>query len=781
MSKDTTVNPVTGEIELPAKGQLEVPSRKHEVLGILAFIGALVLILAFGSYDGTTADGTPVLAGNLIGPAGMWIAHGAFAAIGLSAYIIDVCIWVFGWMLFTGRSDGVRFKSLLGAIAIILLSAIFLHTFMAGTTVLGGHDAGGALGMVLGELLQGAVSTTGTYIITVGGVLLIVVLITDLSLYLVSRTFGFLALRGAKAAGGLGARIVRAWRETPDSTGVRPPAPLIVVPGALGAGDDGEAPREPVIVTMEKPKKKPKTKPAEEPIAILRDAPSQPTAFSVPPLSLLESPVASATRVDREYLVEMTERLIRVLADFGVLGEVREIHPGPVVTMFEFQPRSGTKLSKIGSLSHEIAMALEMTRVRVVAPIPGKNAVGFELPNRERETVRLREILEDDAYAANRKVKLPLALGKDITGTPYVMDLARMPHLLMAGTTGSGKSVSMNTMLLSLLYRYTPDDLRLLLVDPKMIEFQPYNHIPHLLLPVVTDMSLACLALKWAVDEMERRYQLFADLKSRNLESYNAKVEKIRAVAEDRKGTPLVDAETIVTDTGEVVELGEIPRPEEKLPEKLPLIVICVDEFAELMMLAAKDVETSIARLSQKARAAGIHLIVATQRPSTDVVTGLIKANFPARLSCQVSSGIDSRTILGTNGAESLLGNGDMLVLPPGTSDLVRVQGAFVSDEEINAVVEFLKAQGLPSYDEDILKPREGDGGAGVDEFEKDEIYDQAVAIVAETQTCSISMIQRRLRIGYNRSARIVEIMEKEGVVGPANGVNKRDVLIGPQ
>jgi DNA segregation ATPase FtsK/SpoIIIE, S-DNA-T family len=786
MSKETTANPVTGEIELPGgRGAIDVPSRKHEVLGILAFIGALALLLSFGSYDGMTADGAPIPGGNLIGPFGMWTAHGAFAALGAAAYIVDVCLWVFGWMLFTGRSDGVRLRSVFGVVAIVLLSAIFLHTLMDETTVLGGHAAGGAIGLVLGALMIGAVSSTGTYIITVGGVLLIVVLITDLSLYLVSRTCGILALRGAKTAGALGVRVVKAWREAPTTDDARAPAPLIVVPGALEPEEAAPpAPSEPVIVTKAKPKKKAKERPAaDEQLVICRDAPAPSEAkFTTPPLSLLAPAEQASARVDRAYLVEMTERLLRVLADFGVVGEVRAIHPGPVVTMFEFQPRSGTKLSKIESLSSEIAMALEMTRVRVVAPIPGKNAVGFEIPNKERETVRLREILEDDSFAANHKAKLPLALGKDISGAPFTVDLAKMPHLLMAGTTGSGKSVSVNTMLLSLLYRYTPDDLRLLLVDPKMIEFQPYNHIPHLLLPVVTDMSQACLALKWAVDEMERRYQLFADTGSvRNLETYNAKVAKIREAAEGRKGTPLVEAETIVTEAGEVVELGEIPRPAEKLPEKLPLVVICIDELADLMMVAAKDVETSIARLAQKARAAGIHLIVATQRPSTDVVTGLIKANFPARLSCQVSSGIDSRTILGTNGAENLLGNGDMLILPPGTSDLVRVQGAFVSDDEINGVVEFLKAQGLPTYDEDILKPREGEGSASVDEDEKDEIYDQAVSIVAETQACSISMIQRRLRIGYNRAARIVEIMEKEGVVGPANGVNKRDVLIGPQ
>ena len=450
---------------------------------------------------------------------------------------------------------------------------------------------------------------------------------------------------------------------------------------------------------------------------------------------------------------------MKVLSDFGVAGVVGEIHPGPVVTMYEFQPKSGTKLSKIGSLSNEIAMALEVMRVRVVAPIPGKNAVGFELPNKEREMVRLKEILEDDNYSST-KAKLPLALGKDIAGAPYTADLAKMPHLLMAGTTGSGKSVAVNTMLLSLLYKYTPDELRLLLIDPKMIEFQPYNDIPHLLLPVVTDMNNACLALKWAVDEMERRYQLFADVGSRNLASYNAKVEKMIAEAEEMKDVPVMEMERTVSEDGTVIEYGEVPRPPAKLPEKLPMIVICIDELADLMMTAAKDVETSIARLAQKARAAGLHLIVATQRPSTDVVTGLIKANFPTRLSCQVSSGIDSRTILGSNGAESLLGNGDMLLVPPGTSNLVRVQGAFVSEEEIAGIIDFLKAQGVPTYDDEILKPREDESGP-VDEEEKDEVYDQAVAIVAEAQACSISMVQRKLRIGYNRAARIVEIMKK--------------------
>jgi len=496
--------------------------------------------------------------------------------------------------------------------------------------------------------------------------------------------------------------------------------------------------------------------------------------FHLPPISLLARPESRSVKIDREQLKATAERLVRVLAEFGVQGEVREIHPGPVVTMFEFQPGAGTRLSRIERLSSELAMALEVMRVRVVAPIPGKNAVGFELPNRDREIVRLRDIVEDPAFNSP-KARLPLALGKDISGAPFTVDLARMPHLLMAGTTGSGKSMAMNTMLLSLLLRHTPDDLRLLLIDPKMIEFQPYNAIPHLLLPVVTDMSQANQALKWAVDEMERRYQLFADVGARQLDAYNRKVEKILEGAADAP-RPLPDPERVAwNERGELVDI-ETGR-EARLPEKLPLIVIAIDELADLMMVAAKDVEISISRLAQKARAAGIHLIVATQRPSTDVVTGLIKANFPARMSCQVSSSIDSRTIILRNGAENLLGNGDMLVLPPGTSDLVRAQGAFVDDGEIRNIVDFLRTQGAPDYDEDILKPREEDGDA-IDESEKDEVYDQAVAIVAEARFCSISMLQRKLRIGYNRSARIVEIMEREGVVGPPNHQNKREVLV---
>ncbi len=805
MSK-RSATPVSEEFELPDDTVLDVPSRRHEVVGVLVTLTALVMALALFSYDGLTVDGGPVAGGNIVGPFGTWLAYFTFSAFGAAAYMVNLCLWVYAGCLFTGYAHKVTVKGTAGCLVIVVFSAVMLHMILS-EPVAGGHPSGGALGGVLGELLNSILSRAGTFIVSLGAIVLTLLVITDISLFLVGRSISLLFLSGLQIIGTFFWRVIEAWRkELPEDeeidladaapsnttdvvkkqkrsgTGtnkssseevVSPPPDELNVAVDVSENSSDALAVQPRIVKKNKPAAS--ASPASELPPIEQQAKGN---FMLPPLSMLEAPEISTANVDETYLQQNAVKLMEVLSDFGITGEVKEIHPGPVVTMFEFQPRSGTKLSKIGGLSNEIAMALEVTRVRIVAPIPGKNAVGFELPNKEREMVRLREIFEDDCFTRTR-AKLPMALGKDISGAPYCVDLAKMPHLLMAGTTGSGKSVSVNTMLLSFLYTHTPEELRLLLIDPKMIEFQPYNHIPHLLLPVVTDMSQACLALKWGVDEMERRYQLFADMGSKNLESYNRRVEKILQLAKEKADNP-DPAMTAVTEDGHVVEFGEAERtvPPEKLPEKLPLIVICIDELADLMMVAAKDVENSIARLAQKARASGIHLIVATQRPSTDVVTGLIKANFPARLSCQVSCGIDSRTILGTNGAEHLLGNGDMLIIPPGTSDAIRVQGAFVSEEEVTDVVGFLKKQALPQYDEEILKPRDDEGGSDIDDEEKDEMYDQAVAIVAEAQTCSISMLQRKLRIGYNRSARIVEIMEKEGVVGPANGVNKREVLI---
>jgi DNA segregation ATPase FtsK/SpoIIIE, S-DNA-T family len=545
-------------------------------------------------------------------------------------------------------------------------------------------------------------------------------------------------------------------------------------------------------------------------------------AFKLPGTDLLEYIPPQAHDTDKQQLYDMAERLEQAMANYGVRGKVREIHMGPVVTMYEFAPAPGTRTGKIANLEKDLAMALEAQAVRIVAPIPGKAVVGVEVPNLTRETVYLKEILQDGCFTSASS-KLQVALGKDIKGAPVSVNLAKMPHLLVAGTTGSGKSVAVNGMITSLLYNASPEEVRFIMVDPKMLELSIYEGIPHLLLPVVTDPKKANLALRWAVDEMERRYELLAKTGVRDIASYNAKItnadapkaaspeapakqKKIRVVLAGPDGTEQevdldADSEITVGDTGDGDTAGivafeppsdddlsdaaakvqfaqEQPASTEPKPTKLPYIVIVIDEFADLMMVAPKDVETSVARLAQKARAAGLHLILATQRPSVDVITGLIKANFPSRIALQVASKIDSRTILDQAGADTLLGNGDMLFSDRGTK-LRRIHGAFLSDDEVHRVVDFLKKQAKPVYDMDILKPREEDaeeGGAPADNFH-DDLYDQAVAIVCDTRQASVSYIQRRLQIGYNRAARMVEQMERDGIVGPTNGAKPRDVL----
>ncbi|PON18889.1 hypothetical protein C2W62_05675 [Candidatus Entotheonella serta] len=476
----------------------------------------------------------------------------------------------------------------------------------------------------------------------------------------------------------------------------------------------------------------------------------------LPSLDLLDEPEPHTQRQAVEELEEQARFLEEKFGDFGISGEVVHVQQGPVITMFEYAPASGIKVSRIVNLQDDLALVLRALSVRVVAPIPGKAAVGIEVPNKHHEIVRLREVLNADVLPQTAS-KLSLALGRDIIGAPFVTDLAKTPHLLIAGATGAGKSVGLNCMICSMLFRATPEEVRLIMIDPKMLELSIYEGVPHLLVPVVTNPKHAALALRRVVEEMERRYQLLAAKGVRNISGYNDALDR-EAAAKKQVDTDIDDA---------FVE------------EKLPYLVVVIDELSDLMMVSSKEVEDSLTRIAQMARASGIHLIVATQRPSVDVLTGVIKANFPARLSFQVTSKTDSRTILDSNGAEKLLGRGDMLFLAPGTSKPQRVHSAFVSEEEINRLVDAWKSVDEPQYDERFLVPSDEQGSADAQEEEAyDEKYDEAVALVAATGQASISMVQRRLRVGYNRAARMIEIMEKEGLVGPSDGVKPREVLV---
>jgi S-DNA-T family DNA segregation ATPase FtsK/SpoIIIE len=647
------------------------------------------------------------------------------------------------------------------------------------------------------------------------------------------------ATKSAEAAG-----VEAAPRRSPDPD----------APSGLAVAPQTSVARTPVIVEPRPPPRP--TKKKEHGFEFVGSRKS----FSLPPLELLNNEKAERSALDKEVFLSTAERLRAKLADFDIVGEVVEIRPGPVVTMYEFLPGPGIKVSKIASLADDLAMAMEAMRVRIVAPIPGKGVVGIEVPNKAREMVYLKEIAEQDAFLKSSS-RITMCLGKDIEGMPYVFDLAKAPHLLIAGTTGSGKSVSVNAMIMSILLKSTPEEVRFVMVDPKMLELSVYEGIPHLLLPVVTDPKKAALALRWAVEEMERRYALLAEAGVRNIGGYNKMVESSTGEGKEksRKGTSASDRDARVTaeakvkaqdpappkaakkpkkmviiDVAEgeteeqaVERAGQTPAlgvaaprdapedvreavigdpvtapapltaaggeasaeiaaaeemPEEKQePKKLPYIVVIIDELADLMMVASREVETYIARLAQMARAAGIHLMVATQRPSTDVVTGVIKANFPTRISFMLRTKPDSMTILGTTGAEALLGQGDMLIMPPTSAHLQRVHGAYVSEGEIGRVVDHLKAQGKPVYDESILKPRDEEGEGGLEEDDlSDELYDQALKVVSEMKQVSISMLQRKMRIGYNRAARMIERMERDGVVGPADGARPREVLIRP-
>jgi len=726
---------------------------KKEVLGVVFL--ALTVFLALSLFSFNPDDPSfnnrisgPAKATNLAGFIGAHLADVFFQTFGLAAFLWPVFFALFALKFFRVITLAFRPAKTVAFIGLFVTASSLLSLALGKKNILGGiFDSGGALGHFFARLAAGYFNITGALVLFALILIICVMTLTGLSALELSRTGGGLIVsaidRGKKFWKARQKKKKEALKEIKKDK-----EPVLALQVKEEEKKEGPAPAVHPPVVQEK----------QEHFTFLDTRGS----YVLPPLSLLESPEQKEIKVDKESLLANAKILEKRLEDFGVQGKVTEVRPGPVITMFEYEPAPGVKINKIVNLSDDLALALRAISVRIVAPIPGKAAVGIEIPNSMREPVYLKDILGCEDFG-KAESKLTLALGKDIFGNPFVTNLAKMPHLLVAGATGAGKSVSLNSMICSLLYKADPEEVKFLMIDPKRLELSTYDGIPHLLHSVVFDPKAAAVVLRWATEEMEIRYRLMAEKGVRNIDRYNQKVDRELKEARKKGGTILKETEGLEERTGENLSL-------------LPYIVIVIDELADLMMVSARDVEASLTRLAQMARAAGIHLLLATQRPSVDVLTGVIKANFPTRISFQVSSKTDSRTILDANGAEHLLGMGDMLLLPPGTSRLVRVHGAFITENEITRVVEFWKKQGKPVYDQSILKVKEETAEADTDGY--DEMYDQAVAVVAESRQASISMLQRRLRVGYNRAARMIEKMEQEGVVGPADGSKPREVYI---
>jgi S-DNA-T family DNA segregation ATPase FtsK/SpoIIIE len=794
-SEEATRVPVNTRVPTVLGQGAAAYGRKHEIAALVLWTVALFLALALASYQGepsVDAASAPSATGaGWVGPVGQSIAGALVALIGIVAWSLPLELALVGIPLVRGRQSPVTPGRVAGDLLLVIVAAALLQVGCPGRTAFGNHPAGGLVGELFGELARSLFSTAGSFLVGLASLGLVLIGRAAFSFIAFARLVARLVARVAAWAVAATRAVAEAWRqaralelEREDSERLAaepridasPKDEAIVAALPLDHDDvlpDGEPPIPPIASP-------PMSEPAEPPpppkrarraaptivdtsAALEKEkaAPSEaaerrsPTSFKLPSLEMLVAEeVDPSLAIDRDKLLANAQKLIETLAHYGVQGKVEDILPGPTVTTYEVSPAVGTKVSKVAGLADDLALALAR-KVRIVAPIPGKNRVGFELPNERRVPVVLRDLVEDRRFQS-LAVPLPVVLGRDILGNPVYADLASMPHVIVAGATGAGKSVGLNVMLLSLLYRRSPDELRLLMIDPKVVELAPFDRIPHMLLPVVTDMKQAATALKWAVDEMERRYQLFADAGTKNVATYNAWA--LRAQRGERKK--------------EVPDAGP-------LPEKLPWIVIVVDEFADLMMQQGKEVEAAVARLAQKARAAGMHVILATQRPSTDVITGTIKANFPTRIAYRVAQKVDSRTILDEQGAEHLLGLGDMLIKLNGTGETKRVQCPWVSEEEVQRVTDYLRAQGEPVYDDNILKPRDDEEPAPEEaDAEQDPVYDDAVRLVADTRRCSTSWLQRKLGLGYNRAARIVETMERRGLVGPANGAKDREVLV---
>ncbi|QGW78308.1 cell division protein FtsK [Pseudomonas alkylphenolica] len=769
--------------------------------GALIAMGALCLYLwmALLTYDqadpGFSHTSNVEQVQNAAGRAGAYFADVLFMVLGYFAYIFPLLLAIKTWQIFRERHQPWQWSGwlfswrLIGLVFLVLSGAALAHIHFHSAASLPA-SAGGALGESLGDLAKNALNVQGSTLMFIALFLFGLTVFTDLSWFKVMDVTGKITLdlfelfQGAAnrwwAARNERKRLVAQLREVDDEYDVVAP----VVP------DRREQVKAKERITEREPvPSKPVAERVQPPAPVIMSAPAkvpepskrvqkekQAPLFvdsavegTLPPISILDPAEKKQVNYSPESLASVGNLLEIKLKEFGVEVSVDSIHPGPVITRYEIQPAAGVKVSRIANLAKDLARSLAVTSVRVVEVIPGKTTVGIEIPNEDRQIVRFSEVLSSPQYD-EAKSPVTMALGHDIGGKPVITDLAKMPHLLVAGTTGSGKSVGVNAMILSILFKSGPEDAKLIMIDPKMLELSIYEGIPHLLCPVVTDMKDAANALRWSVAEMERRYKLMAAMGVRNLAGFNRKVKDA-----EEAGEPIYDP------MFKRESMDDVPP----LLKTLPTIVVVVDEFADMMMIVGKKVEELIARIAQKARAAGIHLILATQRPSVDVITGLIKANIPTRMAFQVSSKIDSRTIIDQGGAEQLLGHGDMLYMPPGTSLPIRVHGAFVSDDEVHRVVEAWKLRGAPDYNEDILSGVEeagsgfdgGGGGGGDDDAETDALYDEAVQFVLESRRASISAVQRKLKIGYNRAARMIEAMEMAGVVTAMNTNGSREVI----
>ena len=722
-----------------------------------------IALFSFHQSDPAWSNASSVnVAKNNAGVVGAWIADVLLFLLGYLGYTLPFILFYGGWRMAKFRQASVGYSNYIISVAgfaLVLIGACglgHLHMQAAGGLPLQTSGAGGILGTVSAKFgLHITFGAAGSTLLLLTMLFVGLTLFTGLSWLRLVDNIGFYAFKLVNFMSGLCSGLYKRIQDLQLGKQAKRERSAVVAVEKAKLVTRAPIKIEPVISSFELGKKAE----AEKQVNLFKPSPET----ILPPLELLDEAPPPKGQYSHEALEAMSRQLELKLKDFGVEAEVVGVLPGPVITRFEIQPAAGIKGSKIVNLSKDIARSLSVVSVRVVDVIPGKSVIGIEIPNEHRELVALSDILKSKQYEL-MKSSLTIGLGKDISGQPAVADLSKMPHLLVAGTTGSGKSVALNAMILSLLYKATPKAIRLIMIDPKMLELSVYAGIPHLLAPVVTDMKEAANALRWCVEEMERRYQIMAKLGVRNVAGYNRKVNEA-----NKSGQP-------IPEPGNMLPSEEEP---EKYLEHLPLIVVIIDELADMMMTTGKKTEELIARLAQKARAAGIHLVLATQRPSVDVITGLIKANVPCRIAFQVSSKIDSRTILDQMGAEALLGHGDMLYLASGTSVPMRIHGAFVSDHEVHAVVENIKSCGQPDYNEAVLQPPAESRGSGAEtsDAEADPLYDEAVQIVTETHKASISYIQRRLKIGYNRAARMIEEMECNGLVSKMGASGNREVL----